>query len=309
MWGLITLALGIVALIFLAQTLFGPARFDLRRVALWGLAALGLSLLGAEWLPHPVAGMLLGYLGTHAFAPHWRRHAPVLALGALLGVGAGLAGASWVFIPLVIMGALWGLRQLRRPATGGGEGWGTALGAPNTPHGELPAGMRGEAVNPIPQPEAVPVGAPRTPAQARAAAPSAMPAPVMDGLLALQGDERLPAEARAQLVALDLRTRELSDLLRAGGASEALYTARAIREEYAPSAVQAYLRLPRAQANSLPLEGGKTGRDLLYEQLGLLLDGAQELIDQATRSGGQDLLSHGKFLEEKFGRRGKDWEL
>lgn len=73
--------------------------------------------------------------------------------------------------------------------------------------------------------------------------------------------------------------------------------------------MQAYLKLPPTLANVEPLEDGKTGRDLLREQLDLLLGGVQDLLGTALRSGGRELLTHGRFLEAKFRKARGDLEV
>ncbi|PNY82777.1 hypothetical protein CVO96_00435 [Deinococcus koreensis] len=263
-----------------------------------GILAL-LAVLGATWVVHPAAGMLLGAFASRAFR---RRRDDRPALVAVL-LSAGLfmlMGAGWVIFPLAVMAmlALMGgmMAAGRRDAAERGEG--TPVQALPRQAGGLPLGTFGAEPEPVPVAQRV--------AQASAAQPSsAQSSPVQsqtDPFTALQLDARLPGEVRAQLVALDLRTREALTHLKAQGqgGSEAEYLARTIREQYAPDSVGAYLKLPRTRADVTPIEGGKTGKDLLMEQLDLLLTAVQDILDRTLRSGGQELLTHQRFLEDKF---------
>ncbi|MFD1730418.1 hypothetical protein ACFSC4_03815 [Deinococcus malanensis] len=58
-----------------------------------------------------------------------------------------------------------------------------------------------------------------------------------------------------------------------------------------------------------PLQNGKTGGELLREQLDLLLRAVQELLGGALQASSQDLLTHQRFLEERFGTGGKDLKI
>ncbi|WP_202912838.1 hypothetical protein [Deinococcus kurensis] len=262
------------AIAFFAQSVFSPKGRDARVVIRALIPVVLLTVLGAGWLPHPVAGMLIGYLGSRAFG-RWES-----ARGGLLAALVGAAvliglGASWLMFPLFFMTLGW-------LASGGpARGRRRERAAREDRPAELPTQAGG-----------TPVPAPATPA-------------VGEGPLApYLADARLPAQARAQLVALNLRTREALTLLRDQGleGTEGFFVARAIREEYAPEAVQAYLKLPRSLAETGVIQDGKTGAALLTEQLELLLDGVQDIIAGSLQSGGQALLTHGRFLRDRFAK-------
>lgn len=300
-----------------------------RHAAEVGRAAAGIALmavLGADWIVHPAAGMLLWYLGSRGFH-RWQRDWRALLVGLVAGLVFMAQGAWWLFIPLSVMGMIW------------------LFSAPlSVWTGEQSPQARADAASPAALPEqagglpmdgfgnwAGPAGAYAERREARRQAkrakkirkqqrkaadlapPPFPPAPAVPAstLAAFVRDERLPGEARAQLAALNLRTHEaLTHLAQLGQqGSEAAYLARAVREEYAPGAVRAYLKLPPTLANTQPLEGSKTGRDLLREQLDLLLNAVQDILGTALRSGGQDLLTHQRFLEEKFRKARGDLEL
>ncbi|PTA69888.1 hypothetical protein [Deinococcus arcticus] len=257
------------AVAFFASSVFSPAGRRAAVVARAAAVVLLLTVLGASWLVHPAAGMLLGYLGSHAFG-RWRRARGGLMV-ALAAAAAFIAlGAGWLVYPVFIMALIW-----------------------------LASGVWGRQ-------DRAPAAAPAAPV------PSALPAQASGTLLgttegplvALLRDERLPPDARAQLAALNLRTQEALSLLNTQGleGTEAGYLTRAIREEYAPGAVNAYLKLPRSLADTAPIQDGKTGRALLTEQLELLLSGVQDVIDGTLRSGSQELLTHGRFLRDRFAK-------
>lgn len=287
-----------------AATVFSGRARDFALLAMASGLVILTAFLGADWVVHPAAGMLLAFLlgwldgGTR----RWQQQLPMLGVALLSAAAFMVLGAGWLIYPLVVVLIIMGFAFLNN--------WRSASSMssvePGQSQGALPEQAGGLPFSPGQAGEAVPVSvAPAsTPAAAKpVAAPQVTPA---DALTALHHDARLPAEARALLVALDLRTAEVQRALQSQGqtGTEAAYQARAIREEYAPTAVQAYLKLPRSNADTLPIEGSKTGRDLLCEQLNILLDATQRLLEASARSGGQELLTNGRFLREKFGSEG-----
>lgn len=305
-----------VALAFWASVIFSGRGRDWQPVALAAGLIVLLAALGAEWVVHPASGMLLGFFGSRAFYK-WRRRWPGLLAGLVAAVFFMALGAGWLVFPLSVMAVIWfftAMSSFRTPGT-------APLGASEAPAalpeqaGGIPMGHLSGHWTGHAEARADRRAARRQAKRARKeqerreeageVRPIAPPPPAPEpapSLAAYVRDERLPGEARAQLAALDLRTKEaLTHLEAAGqGGSEAAYLARAVRDEYAPTAVQAYLKLPPTLANVEPLEDGKTGRDLLREQLDLLLGGVQDILGTALRSGGRELLTHKRFLEEKF---------
>ncbi len=71
--------------------------------------------------------------------------------------------------------------------------------------------------------------------------------------------------------------------------------------DYLPSALDNYLRLPKAYANLQPVKDGKTARVLLFEQLSLLDHEMKEVVKDMYDNDTQKLLVHGQFLKDKFG--------
>lgn len=79
------------------------------------------------------------------------------------------------------------------------------------------------------------------------------------------------------------------------------YSVVATATDYLPEAIGAYLRLPRDWADSRPVENGKTALLLLIDQLDLLGATMDQIFDAANRTDANALISHGRFLQEKFG--------
>ena len=71
--------------------------------------------------------------------------------------------------------------------------------------------------------------------------------------------------------------------------------------DYLPSALQAYLNLPRAYAALHKMPNGKTADDVLNDQLTLLSSKMDEVADAVHKKDSDALLANGRFLEEKFG--------
>ncbi|EYB66691.1 hypothetical protein DEIPH_ctg079orf0087 [Deinococcus phoenicis] len=302
-----------LGLAFFASVIFSRRGRDWRPVAVAAALLVGLAVLGADWVVHPAAGMLLGFFGSQAFH-RWREHWPALLAGLVSAAFFMALGASWLIFPLLIMGMIWLFTAVFTwPGEKGPAPLGSSPSVSALPEqgGGLPLGGFGSRA------EKVAAKAARREARRQArhrleTPPPPVPAPAAPDLFtAYLRDERLPGEARAQLAALNLRTREALAHLETLGqqGSEAAYLARAVREEYAPTAVQAYLKLPPTLADTAPLQDGKTGRDLLREQLDILLDAVQDILGTTLRAGGQDLLTHQRFLEEKFRKARGDLEV
>lgn len=71
--------------------------------------------------------------------------------------------------------------------------------------------------------------------------------------------------------------------------------------DYLPSALQAYLNLPRAYATLHKMPNGKTADQVLGDQLALLSSKMDEVADAVHKKDSDALLANGRFLEEKFG--------
>ena len=71
--------------------------------------------------------------------------------------------------------------------------------------------------------------------------------------------------------------------------------------DYLPSALQAYLNLPRAYATLHKMPNGKTADEVLSDQLTLIATKMNEVADAVHKKDSDALLANGRFLEEKFG--------
>jgi hypothetical protein len=81
-----------------------------------------------------------------------------------------------------------------------------------------------------------------------------------------------------------------------------IYTIRQTALEYLPETLQNYLNLPKAYAALHPVKDGKTAKQLLLEQLDMLDGEMKEIVDDFFRNDTQQLMAHGRFLNEKFGK-------
>lgn len=161
---------------------------------------------------------------------------------------------------------------------------------------------------------AVPVGAPETPQPpAPRAAPNAPEDEASASIARLLSGagKRLPPEAQASIRTLRERVQETSAYLAAHDLqhSEFAYLVRQTALDYLPGAVDAYLRLPASLADSAPLDGDKTGKDLLLEQLSMLRGAVEGVLENVARAEGSHLLAHKRFLEDKLEVHGKDFEV
>ncbi|MBB5295186.1 hypothetical protein [Deinococcus metallilatus] len=312
MFGWMVHPLAAFALMFWASVIFGRRGREWQAVALAAGVVVGLAALGADWVVHPAAGMLLGFFGSRAFH-RWRERWPALLAGLVAGVFFMALGAGWLIFPLAVMGMIW---LFTAALTWSSEKNAAPLGAPPSVSalpeqgGGFPLGNFGSRAEKVAAKAARREA--RRQAKARLETPPPAPAPAAPDLfISYLRDERLPGEARAQLAALNLRTREALAYLDSLGqsGSEAAYLARAVRDEYAPTAVQAYLKLPPTLAGTAPLQDGKTGRDLLREQLDLLLNAVQDILNTTLQAGGQELLTHQRFLEDRFRKARRDLEV
>ncbi len=71
--------------------------------------------------------------------------------------------------------------------------------------------------------------------------------------------------------------------------------------DYLPSALQTYLRIPRAQAETVQVSGTATAHDVLLEQLRQMDDKLHQLATAATLQDSDQLMAHGRFIAQRFG--------
>lgn len=88
---------------------------------------------------------------------------------------------------------------------------------------------------------------------------------------------------------------------RLASSSDAVDILRRISTDYLPSALDAYLKLPRDYADAEPLNDGRTAKEGLLAQLAILRDRVEEASEAARRGDTDALLASQRFLESRFG--------
>jgi hypothetical protein len=124
----------------------------------------------------------------------------------------------------------------------------------------------------------------------------------LNNVEALVANSAVPTVVRARALKITTTVRDtLPRLNLLGLGSYDAYSVVATATEYLPEAIGSYLRLPRDWADSRPVEGGKTALLLLIDQLDLLSATMDAIFDAANTTDAAALITHGRFLQEKFG--------
>ncbi len=112
---------------------------------------------------------------------------------------------------------------------------------------------------------------------------------------------KLPPEARTRVESIKNSILEiLPHVADLNSADYNIYTIRQTALDYLPETLENYLKLPRAYAGLHPIREGKTAQQLLVEQLDLLDRQMKEIVQDLVNSDTQQLIAHGRFLEDKF---------
>lgn len=115
-------------------------------------------------------------------------------------------------------------------------------------------------------------------------------------------DGKVPAMVQSRLGRVCRVVRDTVPRLDSLGAGSPMgYDVVATATNYLPDAIGGYLRLPRAWADSRPVDRGRTPLMLLIDQLDLLGATMDDVFDAVCRADAQALVVHGRFLEERFG--------
>lgn len=134
------------------------------------------------------------------------------------------------------------------------------------------------------------------------------PAP-MESLANLAASSGIPADVRERAQRLDHECVSTLTYLRRHGAPTAqIFEVEQIQTDFGPQALRSYLALAPGTADSIEVLDGKTGHQLIIEQLDLLLAQTAAHLHRAARLGSDELLANHRFLTEKFGTGG-DSEL
>ena len=114
---------------------------------------------------------------------------------------------------------------------------------------------------------------------------------------------RLSPDVMAKV--LSIRQIILGILPRSGNlpaGSPELYIVERTATDYLPTTLQLYLSLPGTYATQHQVQDGKTPKQLVLDQLGLLESKMSEVAEDVQRNDADRLLTNGRFLEERFGR-------
>ena len=113
--------------------------------------------------------------------------------------------------------------------------------------------------------------------------------------------KRTPAEVLAKVESIKESIFSILPILASSNLGDRnVFTIRQTVFEYLPTALENYLSLPPAFANLHPVRDGKTARHLLNEQLDILDREMKEIVVDMSANDTQKLLTHGRFLEQKF---------
>lgn len=116
-----------------------------------------------------------------------------------------------------------------------------------------------------------------------------------------QASPHLVDEMRASLASIRTSVAEvLPRLLNAGSGSNDLFTVRETVLSYLPETLANYVALPPAFRATHAIADGKTARQLLTEQLGLLDGQLKDVVSNVATSDAQALLANGTFLRQRF---------
>lgn len=134
-------------------------------------------------------------------------------------------------------------------------------------------------------------------------------APTADDILASLAEVDAMVASAAVPAVVTARVHHISDTVRAtlprldnlGLGSIDSYSMMATATDYLPGAIDGYTRLPRDWADTRPVESGKTSLLLLIDQLDLLSVTMDNIADAVNRTDANALVTHGRFLQEKFG--------
>ena len=121
----------------------------------------------------------------------------------------------------------------------------------------------------------------------------------------LASSARIPADVRERAQRLDRECVSVLGYLREHGAPAAqVFEVEQIQTDFGPQALRSYLALAPGTEDSDIVLDGRTGHQLIVEQLDLLLAQVDAHLHRAARLGTDELLANHRFLTEKFGHRG-----
>lgn len=120
--------------------------------------------------------------------------------------------------------------------------------------------------------------------------------------------KRVSAEILSKVVSI--KESILTVLPRLAEFESSAYDIHVIRQtalDYLPEMLQTYLKLPTAYARFHTVRDGKTPKDLLLEQLEILDAEMQKVVVDLHKNDTQALITHGRFLKNKFRSGTESW--
>jgi hypothetical protein len=125
----------------------------------------------------------------------------------------------------------------------------------------------------------------------------------LDGLIA-RARPALPPDLMKRLDSIRSSIGEVLPRLSIdASAGDDLYLVRETVLRYLPETLANYVALPPLFRTTHALRDGKTARELLADQLGVLDTQMREVVGNVARGDAEALLTNGRFLEAKFARR------
>jgi hypothetical protein len=114
---------------------------------------------------------------------------------------------------------------------------------------------------------------------------------------------RVPSQISSRIATIaDTITETLPRADALGAGSPGQFVLVQCATDYLPTALQAYLDLPRTYADHHVVADGKTPLGLLTDQLDVLAKEIDEIADAVNRADSDKLIANGRFLAQKFGR-------
>jgi hypothetical protein len=122
-------------------------------------------------------------------------------------------------------------------------------------------------------------------------------------IAAVSGRVPPPVIERIQQIELTIRAEILPGIDHLPPGSVELYLIERTARAYLPSAVDAYLRLPAHYVSEQPGSRGRPAVDVLLEELSWLHAEMRRIADLVHCADMDRLLSHRRFLADRFGRK------
>jgi hypothetical protein len=117
---------------------------------------------------------------------------------------------------------------------------------------------------------------------------------------AAEAETKLPPDIATLVESITTSLLAILPTLKDQNVTQALFDVKQTATSYLPNTVNAYLALPAAYRNTVPVQAGKTARQIVVEQLGLLSQKMNEMAVDAAKDNAQNLLANGRFLQDKF---------